>query len=155
MKTRTLVSIIFLVLVILIIVGSCATSKKALSTDNIDELVGNWANPEYEGKGNVEPKFTIKSDRTVLWYVFINDKEASFKGKITEIGEKWMERDGSVYYKIKVYEENFVTTLYFFGRLSPDRNFIEEVSWANPPEYPQEIDPENSKLNYRIWYRQE
>jgi hypothetical protein len=155
MKTRTFVSILILVLAVMIIAGSCATRKKALSTDNIDELVGTWLNPEYEGKGGVIPKFTIKADRTVLWYASINDKEASYNGKITEIGGKWMERDGSIYYKLIVYHESFVSTDYSLVRFSPDSSFFEEVYWANPPEYPSEFDLENSKLVYRIWYRQE
>jgi hypothetical protein len=155
MKTRTFVSILILVLAVLIISGSCATRKKVLPTDNIDELVGTWLNPDYEGRAARIPKFTIKADRTILWYASINDKEASYNGKITEIGEKWMERDGSIYYKLIVYDESFVSTAYFLVRLSPDRSFFEEVYRANPPEYPSEFDPEDTKLYYRIWYRQE
>jgi hypothetical protein len=102
MKTRTFVSILILVLAVLIISGSCATRKKVLPTDNIDELVGTWLNPDYEGRAARIPKFTIKADRTILWYASINDKEASYNGQITEIGEKWMERDGSIYYKLIV-----------------------------------------------------
>ena len=155
MKTRTIISILILILTVMFIGGSCATRKKVLPTDNVDELVGTWLNPEYEGKGGVEPKFTMKADRTVLMYASINDKEASYNGKITEIGEKWMERDGSIYYKLIVYYESAVETVYSLVRISPDRSFFEEVYWANPPEYPPEFDRENSKLYYRIWYRQE
>ncbi len=154
MKTKTSISILILVLAVLIIAGSCATRKKALPTDNIDELVGTWLNPDYEGKAARLPKFTIKADRTILWYASINDKEASYNGKITEIGEKWMERDGSIYYKLIMYYESFVGTHYCLVRFSPDHSFFEEVYWSNPPEYPSEFDPENSKLVYRIWYRQ-
>jgi hypothetical protein len=155
MRARKLVLNLILVLAVLIIVGNCATSKKVLSTDNNDELVGTWVNPEYENRVKVSPKIIFTVDGTILYYGSIDDKGAPLEGKITEIGEKWMERDGSIFYKFIEKIERYGITNYTLLELSPDRSFIELVFRANPREYPSEIDPENSKLYYRIYYRQE
>jgi hypothetical protein len=50
MKTRTLVSILILVLAVLIIAGSCATMKKEISeTDFFEAYSGTWINTDYSG----------------------------------------------------------------------------------------------------------
>ena len=51
MKTRALISILIFVIVVLIIVGSCATGKKASVTerDLFKELSGTWVNTDYLG----------------------------------------------------------------------------------------------------------
>jgi hypothetical protein len=155
MRIRTVLSISILILTVLIVVGSCATSKKALPTDNIDELVGTWVNTEYENKRNKYPKRVYKADGKILTYVRLNDEKASFKGKIIEIGEKWMEGDGSIYFKYISYDESFVATFYALVKLSPDRSFCEEAFQTNPQEYSTEFDLEDTSNYYRIYYRQE
>ena len=48
MKTRTLVLILILVLAVLIVVGSCATRKKAISIEDAAEIrSGKWVNEYY------------------------------------------------------------------------------------------------------------
>ncbi len=54
MKTKTLVSILILVLAVLIIAGSCATGKKAYVAKEDEELFGTWINPDYGGLAKVE-----------------------------------------------------------------------------------------------------
>ena len=51
MKTRTYVSILILVIAVLVIVGGCATGKKASVTerDIFKELSGTWVNEDYLG----------------------------------------------------------------------------------------------------------
>jgi hypothetical protein len=154
MKTRMFVLFMLLFLAVLITAGSCATSKKALPTDNIDEFVGTWVNPQYENTRDKYPKRVWKPDGTISTFVRINDETPSQEGKIIEIGEKWMERDGSIYCKYISYEERFVATSYILVKLSPDRSFLEEAFRTNPPEYPTEFDPEDTSIYYRFYYRQ-
>ena len=49
MKIRTTVLVIALSVGVLLFLGTCATTKTPLPTDNIDELLGAWVNPDYDG----------------------------------------------------------------------------------------------------------
>jgi hypothetical protein len=44
-QTKTVVQTLTFVLVVLIIVGSCATGKKAYIAEENEELYGTWVNP--------------------------------------------------------------------------------------------------------------
>jgi hypothetical protein len=48
MKSRTFISILILVFVVMIIAGSCATGKKASVTKEDEVLFGTWINPDYD-----------------------------------------------------------------------------------------------------------
>ena len=53
-QTRAFVSILILVLAVLIIVGSCATKKKAISEEDfLEAFSGIWINTDYEPKGDL------------------------------------------------------------------------------------------------------
>ena len=49
MKTRKIVLAIALSFGVLLYLGTCATTKTSMPTNNLDELVGPWVNPDYEG----------------------------------------------------------------------------------------------------------
>jgi len=145
MKTRALVSILILVLAVLIVVGSCATRKKAVKAP-IESVYGTWANPDY----NTEPetaKLIFKPNGTSILYSHTDITQYDGPYKYT-ILESWMGSDGKKYYKV---EYVMGSDEYHLYRLDETDSVLEFV-WSNV-EYPTEIDPNH--FNYRILYRQE
>ncbi len=53
-----------LIVVLSVLLASCATTKTSLPTDNIDELLGTWVNTEYDRIGHKEGKRVWKADGT-------------------------------------------------------------------------------------------
>ena len=57
MKTRMFVSVLILVLAVLIIAGSCATRRKAISDEDFMEAwSGTWINTDYGRGSNPQKK---------------------------------------------------------------------------------------------------
>ena len=165
MKSRTLVICLILVLVLLIIVGSCASGKNAYVKYPDEELYGTWINTEY--KGSTVP-FTIRvfnPDWTFEAYrlglsVWEEDVEKTEEGWIPaehgtyKIEDKWMDTDGNAWYKIKMAVgdvEDYEMGICGLIRLSDSNNTF-EMSFAFM-DYPAEIDPNNEQGYYRIRYR--
>ena len=65
-RTRTLI-LVFLIMAVLIIAGSCATDKMASKTSE-EELVGTWINTEYKDNKLFYAKIIIQSDLHVREY---------------------------------------------------------------------------------------
>jgi hypothetical protein len=155
MKTRKIVLVVTLSAGVLLFLGTCATTKTLLPTDNIDELLGTWVNPDYEGQ--IDPtaaKCIVKEDGSMAWYLFIksgNPKGVSF---ITDVQEKWMDRKGAVYFKIhtksegKRYESNVLM------KISSDRTIFEFLDASRMELLPSEMDPDAPYCRYIILYRQ-
>jgi len=50
MKSRTFASILILILVVFVIIGSCATKRKAVSDEDFFKVLnGTWINTDYSG----------------------------------------------------------------------------------------------------------
>ena len=154
MKARTLVSILILVLTVLIIAVSCATGKKA-STTEIDiykELSGTWINKDYDGVPGSWPsaKYVIARDGTFDVYADTSDTSRTYFGKIIAIDEKWIDSEGNIRYKLTT--ENLVEHIqnYEMGKIHSTGKVWEYI--YSVVEYPNEINPNHVK--YRIYYRQ-
>jgi hypothetical protein len=82
-QTRTFVSILILVLAVLIVIGSCATRRKAISEEDFFEVwSGTWINTEYKGGGRY-PKIVIHPDGTMQNYITASGTVPSHKHEIT------------------------------------------------------------------------
>ena len=158
MKTRPLVSIMILVVVVLIIGGSCATGKKAYVAQDDEELYGTWVNPEYENsKVYTAPKIVVKPDGTFDEYALINSDRVVSVLEYT-ITDKWTDSEGNTWYKLlEIHTDSKVIqnpdTYYVLSRIDKTGN-IWEMLWASI-DYPAEFEPDNVLYNYRIRYRQE
>ncbi|MHA2055913.1 MAG: hypothetical protein ACW99F_20275 [Candidatus Hodarchaeales archaeon] len=148
MKTRTLASILILVLALFIIVGSCATTKKAISEeDAMNVLCHTWVSEDYD-KPNQPAKFIFTSDGKWFLYWRPTDTNPSRQGVYT-ITEKWTDSDGNFWCKIKW--KNTITggSGYEILKVSNSGNTLEQ-DWGYSEDI--ELDPEH--YNYRIYTRQ-
>ena len=85
------------ILILALLLGSCATTKTQLPTDNIDELLGvAWINPEYD---RYVGKVVWNVDGTCDVYSKASDKYVKGQDEYI-LKEKWMEPDGSIFIKL-------------------------------------------------------
>ena len=95
MKTRTLISSVILIMAILLIVGSCATGKKAISDEDFLEVFsGTWINTDIR----INQKKINYHDGTWEMYGKVNNTIPIFTGKEI-ILEKWVDSKGTIWYK--------------------------------------------------------
>jgi hypothetical protein len=148
MKTRSLVSILILVLALLIVVGSCATGKKAYVAKEDEELFGTWINPDYDASW-IHAKIVVKPDGTWSEYKMSYDDKPLLKGEYT-INDKWTDSDGYNFYKI-ILTAHYMP-YYILSKIDKTGNVYEDL-WSTV-EMPSEFDPDNKLYIYRIYYRQ-
>ena len=155
MKTRTLVSIKILILVVLVVTMSYVTDRKGSSASENEVLYGTWINEEYEGGGNA--KLIIHADGTQKWYLDIEDTREQWTEKCS-ITETWNDTDGTIWYKIKVSEAGSGAIVqdyesYYTMKISHSGKVL-EFSWSST-NFPPVVEPDNLRYNYAIFYRQE
>ena len=153
MRTRTFVSILILVLAVLIIIGSCATRKKAISEEDfLEAFSGIWINTNYEPKGDLGyvQKFVWYPDGRYEGYSFVTNESPAAYGRY-EITDMWKDSNGDIWYTLKT--ETDVGRGYYMGRISDSGNTHETLYdlWGEPIE---EWDPDNVQYRYWIHYRQ-
>ena len=150
MKTRTLISILILVFAVLIIAGSCATTKKAISEEDFFEAwSGTWINKDYGGDYQ---KIITYPDGTFENYGKIPSTKPGTWGKMTII-EKWVDPKGNVWYRSQFENFYFGRKGYEMGKISDSGNTL-EIIWAGE-DYPiEEWKPDKFEYNYEIYYRQ-
>ena len=154
MKTRTFVSISILVLAALIVVGSCATRKKAISEEDfLEAFSGIWINTDYEYKGDygIMQKVVWYPDGRFELYSLITHEVPAAYGKY-ELTEMWKDSNGDIWYTLK--EETNVGRGCFMGRISDSGNTHETLYnlLGGPIE---EWNPDNVRYRYWVHYRQE
>ena len=98
MKTRTYVSILILVLAVLIVVGSCAASRKTtVESDTIHStLTGTCINHKYDDTLNLPAKTVFNSDGSYDLFENVDDTRKSWWGQYT-IFESWIDSTKSVW----------------------------------------------------------
>ena len=160
MKTKTLVSILILVLVVLIIAGSCATGKKMITVDDaIKQFEGVYVNTEYSGVKATHPqKFVITSDGRLEYWSIATHDIPMFRWQYTVV-ESWVDSKGSLYCivdKSAGYEKTKE-----LWKLDKSGNTLEvNFRFGSGGDYPTKIDPIPDPYAFRpiyycIWYRQE
>jgi hypothetical protein len=151
MKTRTFVSILILVLAVLIILGSCATTKKVAKKD-YRFFSGIWVNEEYNSHPFMA-KYVIFSDGTFDAYNNLTDTGKHGSGHYI-IVDKWTDSEGNRWYKMHVWGGVVVEgkpDMYELDKFSNSGNVWEFISLTG--DFPPELD--KSQFRYHIYYRQE
>ena len=148
MKSRTLISVLILIMAVLVITGSCATGKKAVKAP-VESVYGTWVNPDYNTTGKKSAKLIYKPDGTCIKISHTDITMGQGPYKYT-IPESWMDSDGKKYYKVDFFYETEQGIEYYLMRLNETDSVLEFV-WSNI-DYPTKIDPEH--MNYLIYYRQ-
>ncbi len=148
MKTKSLVSILILVLAVLIIAGSCATEKKMIKES--DELYGTWVNEDYKRKNN-DSKIIYKSEGIIERYIEVPEEYLQAQGTFF-IKNKWEDTEGNIWYNAQCNWEwgKQKFNEFYLIRLSKSGTIYEEIYHSR--KYPTEID--SNDLTYRIYYRQ-
>jgi hypothetical protein len=151
MKTRSLVSILILVLALLIVVESCATGKKAYVVKEDEELYGTWANSDYNYAAYATPKFVFHPDGKSEGYPIDTEIHAHWYGEFI-ITNKWIDSEGIIWYTINLKRDYYKNWTYSLVKIS---NFGKTVEFADSPnDYPKEINPDDRYTRYSIYYRQ-
>ena len=157
MKSRTLISVLILIMAILIIAGSCATMKKAISDEDFFEVFsGTWVNTEYSGANPRFQKRINYPDGVWEFYRMISDITPREKGKSTII-DKWIDSSGNILYKSHWESKLWVFTDpvegYEMGKISKSGNTLELLYYFG--DYPiEKWEPDNIRYIYWIYYRQ-
>ena len=152
MKTRKSVLCVVLSLGVLFFLSSCETTKTPLPTDNIDELLGTWVNPAYEGSETHRAKGVYKEDGTILWHHY-EIKSGHNHVYYMEVEEKWMDRSGNVYFKAFFVRYEGSTTNVLI-KINVDRKTLEILEASRVELLPAEMDTDAPYCAYYILYRQ-
>ena len=123
-----------------------------MPTDNIDEQIGTWINPDYEDRATELGKQVINEDGTVEWYHLIKSGSPS-EVYYLDVKEKWMDRKDSVNFKIFVDQGGWGSTNMFI-KISSDMSTLEMLEASRMEFLPTQMDPDALYCNYYIWYRQ-
>ena len=153
MKARTLISIEILVFVILIIAGGCATKRQAISKEDFFMTwSGTWINTDLKGAFWLEQKKIVNPDGSLKNYTFADDNSVQCERK-TIVLEKWIEKEGGVWYICTWECLTHGRTGYEIGKISDSGNTWEFITSRNELTI-EDWQPENIKYMYRIYYRQ-
>ena len=151
MKTRTVASILILVLAVLIITGSCATDRKAYVAKENEELYGNWFNSEYNDSIRAA-RHIINADGTIQLHT-TDDSPRVVAIHLYTITDKWYDSEGNIWYKqVWIYKTAYRTldTIYEIVRISNSGKTLELI--FSEYDFPKGITADHP--HYRIYYRQ-
>ncbi len=159
MKTKTLVSILILVLAVLIIAGSCATHKNVYAQEkpSVEDIAGTWVNTDMK-----TDKFIMKTDGTWVDYQYLTVDKPSYTGTFT-IDDSWVDKKENKYFKIhSIMEEGLGVHSFHVWKLNESGTTLEINSHTDhfyregdTKKYPAGINPHPTDSYYRIYYRQE
>lgn len=150
MKIRTLVSILIFVFALMVIVGSCATKKIAITDEDLSSFYSTmWINEEM---GFYKPKVVWDPGRYEQYTAIENETPYCY-GDIEEL-EKWMDSNGDKFIKNRWECEYHKNMGYELLRISDSGNTLERL-WTTGKKIIEEWDPDNLHYTYKIRYRQE
>jgi hypothetical protein len=148
MKTRTIVSVLILVLAVLVIVGSCATRKIAISIEDAAEILsGKWVNETFMD----EQLAVFYSDGRFEIYDTPQQLRLVFSGT-SNIYESWRDSAGVLWYKAR-WKDSLGQEGYVLGKISNMDNTLEFLYTAGNVEIEEWL--RNKGYDYIIRYRQE
>ena len=155
MKIKVLLSILILVLAVSVIVGSGAKDKKTYIAKEDEELFGAWINPDYD-EAYEGGKIIYQPDGIKQGFSTAAITKEWWNNKFT-ITDKWIDDEGTIWYKwlrtdIRGRVLKSHSDYYYFGKIS-ESGKVFEFSYSGS-DYPPEINPDNLRYNYRIYYRQ-
>ena len=151
MKTSLFISTMIIVITVLIIAGSFATGQDAYMVKEDEELFGTWINTEYD-ETLLMSKVVIEPDGSWDEYKMSSGDEKYFKCEYT-VKEKWTDSDGNTLYKIiiKSIGSDYVP-YYVISKINKTGDVYEDL--VSNLDMPEEFDPDDMLLHYRIYYRQ-
>ena len=150
MKTRTYVSILILVLAVLIVVGSCATRKIAISDEDLSNAyTGTWINPEATSEA---VKVVYFPDGSWNRYLSIDTDHAFCEVKDTIIN-KWKDSNGNIFFESKVEDVTHGQSGYNLVKISDSVNTLEMLLTLRDLRV-EEWEPDKFEYTYYIYYRQ-
>ena len=149
MKTRIFVSLLILVLAVLIVIGGCATRRKAIAEDDFFESwSGTWVNTDLKA----EQKRINYPDGTWERYSMVTSTTVGCHVKST-MTDMWIESKGTIWYKCRWKCLTHDTIGYEMGKIDDSGNTLEYIRFGG--DYPiEKWEPDNSLYTYRIYYRQ-
>ena len=151
MKTRTLVSILIVVLAVRIIAEGYAADEKVTKKD-YRFISGTWINEEYNSYA-FSARLEMHRDGSWDQYNRISDTGKKYTGHY-KIVEKWTDSEGNIWYKTHIWygpiDEVFISD-YEIDKFSESGKVWEYIS--DIYAFPNEIDEDD--LRYHIYYRQE
>jgi len=142
MKTRTLIIVIVLLLVV-----SVSFAEDKIS---IDPMVGTWINTDYDkidkwGKFIIKPDFTIEA--------FDDPARKPLPATFTfTVNESWSDAEGNIYYKVTIKRPGYGRITYELWKLHSSQTVFEWMGGSYAVEHPKEIKPGHA--SYNIHYRQ-
>ncbi len=152
MKTRMFISIFILILAVMVIAGSCATRKEAISEDDfIQVFSGTWFNPERSGVGYDFQKLVVHANGT--WDIYSTDEVEQRAGYGDyNLVESWRDSEGNLWFRLSKYS-TFGDPIFEYGNISNSGETLEFIFVAGT-ETIKKWEPDNPHYEYRIYYRQ-
>ncbi len=139
MKTRTLISVLILIMAVFVLLAG--GSKK-------EEYYGTWVNTDYNTTYH-NAKVIHNHDGTLIKYMSTSDTEP-YKTATFTIEDKWTDSEGNIWYKILYTETEQIISNFELAKISDNGTTLELDFYII--DYPTEIDPNDGE--YRIYYRQ-
>jgi hypothetical protein len=154
MKSRTFVSILILVLTVLVVVGSCATKRQAVSEDEFYTYwVGTWMNTDLRGDGWEPQKIVCNTDATIDRYTRPEVRSTTCEYKFAHI-DSWKDSEGNIWYRATSKCSRTKIPVQEYGKISVS-NKTYELIYNMGPEPIEEWDRDNFADIHLIYYRQE
>ena len=136
---------------VFIIIGSCATKRKAVSDEDFFEVwSGTWINTDYGG--DLYQKMINYPDGTYENYGTVTSTKPGTWGKSIII-DQWLDSKGNVWYRAKWESLYFGTKGYEMGKISDSGNTLEYI-WSGKDYLIEKWEPDKLEYNYRIRHRQ-
>jgi hypothetical protein len=149
MKMNKLFYYLLFLLVMFLIIGSCATDKMAYISKNY-EIYGTWVIPEYE-KYNTVYKAVFHPNGKADFYTTEKSTEPSLHASFT-ITNKWIEKDGTVWHTL-ILKIDGNQVIYELLKMSDSGKTLEITT--SQIDYPKEINSDTIFLpGYHILYRE-
>ena len=136
---------------VLIVIGSCATGKKAYVAKEDEEYYGAWVAKEEIPRIRTYLKIINNPDGTCDYLHEIERTEPISKrdtGTFT-IKDKWTDTEGNIWYKVIIYRGGSDIEIYELNKISNFGNTLEIMTTTN--EWPTEIDPNHPLYEYMIY----
>ena len=152
MKTRKLIIMVILILIVLVFIGDYAIGEDDYVLTENEEIYGTWVNPNYpksDTKSWFPQKIVIKPGGLYEYYSGRFDLVPGSTSTFT-LTAKWIDSEGNVWYKMIWKLKGIGNPRYEIGKIN---NLGQTWEFINSYyDYPTEIDPNH--IEYHIYYRQ-
>ena len=160
-KTTKLVLIYALILAAIVVIGSCASSRKTITgKDFIAAWRGTWVNEELAGNF-INPQVLINHPDETMEFIknpFVmklgkKDSRIMCFNNLT-ITDKWLDREGRIWYTAATERKTERgTVLSYYGFIHESGDAL-EILEAMSTRIIEEWDPDNVWYFHRVYYRQ-